>query len=72
MRGKVYGSQVAGMPCFCAVQWCFEVWDSLDELNGRCLNQLGAKRTSGCENGSDSAGPALFYKKKVIFVYKGV
>ena len=45
------------------LQLAMEVWDSLSELNGRYWNWLQAKRTSGCENGSDSAGPALFCKK---------
>ena len=47
----------------------FEVWDSLDELNGRCLKQLGAKRTSQMSYGTQVAGFALFCQWKVISGY---
>ena len=47
----------------------FEVWDSLDELNGRCLKQLGAKRTSQMSYGTQVAGSALFCQGNVISGY---
>ena len=47
----------------------FEVWDSLDELNGRCLKQLGAKRKSQMSYGTQVAEPALFFQRNVIFGY---
>ena len=47
----------------------FEVWDSLDELCERCLNQLGAKRTSKLCYGSQVVGSALFCQWKVISGY---
>ena len=47
----------------------FEVWDSLDELNGRCLKQLGAKRTGQLSYGTQVAGSALFCQWNVISGY---
>ena len=47
----------------------FEVWDSLDGLNGRCLNQFGTKRTSQLSYGSQVADAALFCQWKVISCY---
>ena len=44
-------------------------WDSLDRLYGMCLNRFEAKRTSGLCDGSESAGSALFCKKKVIWCF---
>ena len=51
------------------LQLVFEVWDSLDELNGRCLKQLGAKRTSQMSYGTQVAAPALFCQRNVISSY---
>ena len=47
----------------------FKVWDSLDGLNGRCLNRFGAKRTSKLCYGSQVADAALFFQWKVILSY---
>ena len=44
----------------------FKVWDSLDELYGRCLNRFGAKRTSKLCYGSQVADAAMFFQWKVI------
>ena len=47
----------------------FEVWDSLSELNGRRLKQLGAKRTSQMSYGTQVAAPALFCQRNVTSGY---
>ena len=47
----------------------FEVWDNLDELNGKCLKQLGVKRTSQLSYGTQVAGSALFCQGNVISGY---
>ena len=51
------------------LQLVFKVWDSLDGLNGRCLNRFGAKRTSKLCYGSQVADAALFFQWKVILSY---
>ena len=47
----------------------FEVWDSLDELNGRCLKQLGAKCTSQMSCRTQVADYTLFCQGNVISGY---
>ena len=51
------------------LQLVFEVWDSFSELNGRCLKQLGAKRTSQMSYGTQVAKPTLFCQRNVISGY---
>ena len=51
------------------LQLAMEVWDSLSELNGMCLKQKGAKRTSQMSCGTKVAAPALFCQKNVISGY---
>ena len=51
------------------LQLTMEVWDCLSELNGRYWNKFEAKRTSGLCDGCESAGSALFCKKKVIWCF---
>ena len=51
------------------LQLVMEVWDSLSELNGRCLKQKGAKRTSQMSYGTQVAAPALFCQRSVISGY---
>ena len=51
------------------LQLAIEVWDSSGELSGRCLQQLGAKRTIQMSYGTQVAGSALFFQGNVIFGY---
>ena len=51
------------------LELAMEVWDNLSELNGMCLKQKGAKRTSQMSYGTQVATPALFCQRRVIFGY---
>ena len=51
------------------IQLAFGVWDSLSELNGRCLKWNGAKRTSQMSWRTQVTTPALFCQRSVISGY---
>ena len=51
------------------LQLVMEVWDNLSELNGMCLKQNGAKRTSQMSWGTQVAAPALFCQRSLISGY---